>query len=317
MQHYICRHEGEKVMNWVWIVVGIAILGYVGLWFNKRTCLLAFGRGVSDAGSLPWAQIEENFSSYLRRPMSPMDAAAYRRGVEYSLTCSREADWRAMKHAFLLAYKSGAITREGTELRRMGTQAGVVTMSLRVPEELHTAIMRNHDAPPLYAKLGISRIDGEFGEPAHSNAKLLSGSKGIDIEPSCADAEKFCFDETESSSVTIGRLITEYIANHPEYEYPPSGDRHPAILAFGTNIQGWLIERMGGPTYLVALIDAAKDWFPPGCKSREFRIFCNLFEGHANVAWGHREDLQWISDRYVTWYREMRKAAATVDNSTG
>src|SRR4051812_35958228 len=94
-------------------------------------------------------------------------------------------------------------------------------------------------------------------------------------------------------AVRFDQLIAEYVGSHPEYQYPSSGDRHPAILAQGSGIKTWLIERLGGfPEYLTSLIDAARIWFPPGCNEREFRIFCHLFEGSANVGWGNFPEMR-------------------------
>ncbi len=81
--------------------------------------MLAFGKGVSDAGRLSLREIEHVYNSYLR-PMRPMDAAAYQRGLEYSLNFGNESDWQDMKRDFMDAWESGAITREGTALRKSG-----------------------------------------------------------------------------------------------------------------------------------------------------------------------------------------------------
>jgi hypothetical protein len=114
-------------------------------------------------------------------------------------------------------------------------------------------------------------------------------------------------------AVRFDQLIAEYVGSHPEYKYPESGDRHPAILAHGSDIKPWLIERLGGfPRYLTALIDAARIWFPPGCREREFRIFCVLFEGSSNVGWGNFPEMHPYSDRYVTWMFSVRNSLRTL-----
>jgi hypothetical protein len=113
---------------------------------------------------------------------------------------------------------------------------------------------------------------------------------------------------TTSAADVIEQLLSEYREAHPEYQFPPSGDRHPAILVFGTQTTGWLIERVGAPSvFLNTLLDAAKIWFPPGCKSREFRIFRTLFEGLANVSWGNFPEYQPITDRYLAWLKSLKE----------
>jgi hypothetical protein len=140
---------------WWWVasvVVGFSLVGYICLLFSKRTCMLAFGKGVSDAGRLTWGEIEQVYSSYLR-PMRPMDAAAYQRGLEYSLNCGNESDWQDIKRDFMDAWKSGAITREGTAIRKAGADSAILRM--RISRELEELIKRNPDYPPLAVKAGV------------------------------------------------------------------------------------------------------------------------------------------------------------------
>ena len=138
----------------LWIVVGIVVVSFLGLRYTRRTCMLAFGKGYTDASSVPWNHVEENYRSYLR-PMRPMDAAAYTRGLEYCLNCGT-GDWQDLKRDFVDAWKSGAITREGTAIRRMGAQAAASKLSLRIPVELEALIRRNPAYPPLAVKMGIA-----------------------------------------------------------------------------------------------------------------------------------------------------------------
>jgi hypothetical protein len=116
-----------------------------------------------------------------------------------------------------------------------------------------------------------------------------------------------------SPAVRFDQLIAEYVGSHPDYTYPESGDRHPAILAQGTSIKPWLIDRLGGfPKYLTAILDAAKIWFPPGCRDREFRLFCHLFEISANCGWGNFPEMKPYDDRYCTWMFGVRNSLRTL-----
>lgn len=105
----------------------------------------------------------------------------------------------------------------------------------------------------------------------------------------------------------IEDLVQQYISSCPSYQFPPSGDRHPAVLALGIGMREWLISRLGGPIpYWQAMLDAARIWFPPGTDSREFRIFCNLFEGAGNVGGDGFPEYDAIAEQYLAWRRSCR-----------
>jgi len=128
-------------------------------------------------------------------------------------------------------------------------------------------------------------------------------------QPSSARAQQFIV----TAAASFDQLIAEYVASHPKYQYPANGDRHPAILAQVCDIKTWLIARLGGfEKYLTALIDAARIWFPPGCRGREFRIFCYMFEGSANVGWGNFPEMRPYSDRYCSWAIGIRYSLRTL-----
>ena len=138
---------------------------------------------------------------------------------------------------------------------------------------------------------------------------MLPGSAGRSRHPRQKGApkareeiEEGNFDAFESAANTFAQLISEYVNSHPDYQYP-SRTRHPAILALGSVLQGWLIDRLGRSDYLYKLADAARHWFLPDCDRWEFRTFCNMFEGFANVGWGNLPEYQSLSDRYVAWKR--------------
>src|SRR5689334_22662024 len=100
----------------------------------------------------------------------------------------------------------------------------------------------------------------------------------------------------------IDLLVGEYLSAHPEYAYPSSGDRHPAILALGDQMQSWLMNHFGGPLpYWRTMLESAKVWFPRGCQSREFRIFCALFEADGNTNWSGHLDLEALAREYHVW----------------
>ena len=74
----------------------------------------------------------------------------------------------------------------------------------------------------------------------------------------------------------IDILVGEYLATHPFFEYPQTGDRHPSVLAIGGQINPWLLKVLGGPTeYWLAMLASAKVWFDhDGAEhSMEFRLF--------------------------------------------
>jgi hypothetical protein len=108
-------------------------------------------------------------------------------------------------------------------------------------------------------------------------------------------------------STEIDLLVGEYLATHPEYEFPPSGDRHSSVLAIGRQMKPWLMDRLGGPLpYWRAMLESAKVWFPQGCQSREFRIFCTLFEADGNTFWNGHLELEALAREYNVWRRDVQ-----------
>jgi len=135
--------------KWVLVVViSVLLLGFVMARVNRRTCMLAFGEGYLAAGELTVDQIRERFVAYLS-PMRPMDAAAFVRGVGSAL--ERSTDWRDVKASFVNAYKSGAITREGTNIRRLGRDEAARLFEIRAEPEVLQALAQHPDLPPLQA----------------------------------------------------------------------------------------------------------------------------------------------------------------------
>lgn len=110
-------------------------------------------------------------------------------------------------------------------------------------------------------------------------------------------------------STLIEALVDQYIAACPTYTFPPSGERHPAVLAIGTEMQNWLMAKLGGPSpYWQAMLDSAKVWFPPGTDSREFRIYCNLFEAAGNVGGNGHPDYDAIARQYHEWRKTLKQS---------
>ena len=137
---------------------------------------------------------------------------------------------------------------------------------------------------------------------AQAGRSRRPGQKGA--RSAMVEAEEGNPNAFESAAISFAQLITEYVNSHPDYQYP-SRTRHPAILALGSVLQGWLIDRLGRSDYLYKLADAARHWFLPDCDRWEFRTFCNMFEGFANVGWGNLPEYRSLSERYVAWKRCM------------
>jgi hypothetical protein len=105
----------------------------------------------------------------------------------------------------------------------------------------------------------------------------------------------------------IEKHVIAYLTDHPEYQYPASGDRHPSILAAGPQMKPWIMERLGGPLpFWKAMLESAKVWFGPGCDSREFRLFCSFLEAEGNVWWNGLPEFEALSAEYNGWRRGVR-----------
>lgn len=134
------------------IIVALASFVYIMKIVNKRTCMLAFGQGVTDVGELSWNQVSSRYNSYLTPMMRPMDAFAYKKGLEYALLSPRNSGWMEMKKEFVDAYKSGAITNGGTLIRRSGAETALRTFRLSIPRDIEDRMHNNPDAPLLFSK---------------------------------------------------------------------------------------------------------------------------------------------------------------------
>jgi hypothetical protein len=145
------------MMNWIiGILIALSIVFFLIAKLNRRSCLHAFGQGVNDAVSISWGDIIQKFNSFLS-PFRPMDAAAYQRGLEYCLLSPEGSGWEDIKRDFVDSYKSGAITNEGTNIRRLGAKNASQHFNLRVSKELVNLIIENPELPPMVAKIQIEQ----------------------------------------------------------------------------------------------------------------------------------------------------------------
>jgi hypothetical protein len=101
----------------------------------RRTCSSAFQPGFADAQSLDVHGIKERLARFLR-PMRPMDAAAYLRGVRCALRT--DMDPVRARREFERAFRSGRITLEGTSIRQLGAET--VLREFRLPGRRSRAI---------------------------------------------------------------------------------------------------------------------------------------------------------------------------------
>ena len=144
------------MLQWLFgILIIIFIFAFVTARINRRKCIFAFGQGVVDAGRLSWTEIEKKFDSYLK-PMRPADAAAYQRGLEYSLSVVSESNLENMKKCFLDAYASGTITQEGSVIKKLGSEAASRNFKLRIPQEMELKILGNRKRRLSFQQPGAS-----------------------------------------------------------------------------------------------------------------------------------------------------------------
>ena len=104
----------------------------------------------------------------------------------------------------------------------------------------------------------------------------------------------------------IGVLVEKYLAAHPNFLYPESGDRHPSILAVGDQMQLWLVDALGGvDQYWRAMLASAREWFEydGAQQTREFRLFCYCFEAMGNVSGNGAPEVEALNRLYQDWRR--------------
>ena len=136
-----------------WLIVGLAIVSLLVIlpMMNRRACAKGFAEGAASAG-LPYSQVKEQFKNFLK-PMRPMDAAAYRRGVEYMVeNLEAPKPWEAIKADFMQLYKSGQFTREGTEIRQMGADRAAEAFHLRLGGDVSKILNDDPSLSPVAAK---------------------------------------------------------------------------------------------------------------------------------------------------------------------
>lgn len=134
-----------------------------------------------------------------------------------------------------------------------------------------------------------------------------------------AEAEKEAQATTGAARTQIDGFVQRYLREHPEFEYPPSGDFHPAILA-SCGMKGWIIDQMNGPLpFWRAMLRAARVWFPPGVTSRdsrEFRLFCTFFEIEGCTLWNGIPVYEELERDYCAWRKSVRNPDAPPENLT-
>ena len=137
----------------IWMLAALAVVAllFISPIMNRRTCAKGFAQGAASAG-LPYSQVKEQFQDFLK-PMRPMDAAAYRRGVEYMVeNLETPKPWEAIKADFMRMYKSGQFTREGTEIRQMGAQRAAEWFHLRLSGDVKKVLDEDPSLSPVAAK---------------------------------------------------------------------------------------------------------------------------------------------------------------------
>jgi hypothetical protein len=115
----------------------------------------------------------------------------------------------------------------------------------------------------------------------------------------------------KSAARHIETLVSEYLWTHPTYTYPPNGNKHPCVLALSNNVEPWMIDRLGDiADYLRAMLAAAREWFPSGVRTMEFRYFAYRFEVVGNLGAGGAAWYLEICKDYSTWRKEQKALEA-------
>jgi hypothetical protein len=108
----------------IWILVGLGVVALVTVTTlsNRATCRKAFSAGYL-SHERPNLAISETYKSYLV-PMRPMDAAAFQKGLEYAASMPNlDVNSPQFANEFKRIYKTGVLTKEGTQIRQMGNDA--------------------------------------------------------------------------------------------------------------------------------------------------------------------------------------------------
>ena len=137
---------------WMFVALAVVALLLISPIMNRRTCAKGFAQGAASA-DLPYSQVKEQFKDFLK-PMRPMDAAAYRRGVEYMVeNWKTPKPWEAIQADFMKMYKSGQFTREGTEIRQMGAERAAELFDLRLCGDVKKVLDEDPSLSPVAAKV--------------------------------------------------------------------------------------------------------------------------------------------------------------------
>lgn len=100
----------------------------------------------------------------------------------------------------------------------------------------------------------------------------------------------------------VSALVYEYLAAHPDYQYPAEKHQHPSVLAMATDIKGWMIDKLGGPLpYWRLLLSAAKAWFPEKGETDLGKLFCQRLEIEAATHWDGWTEFDAVMQDYLEW----------------
>lgn len=129
-----------------------------------------------------------------------------------------------------------------------------------------------------------------------------------------AAAEKVSQASVGGTRTQIDGFVQRYLKEHPDFEYPPSGDFHPAILA-SCGMKNWIVDRIGGPLpFWRTMLRAARVWFPPGDTSREFRLFCTFFQIEGCTWWNGIPVYEELEREYCAWRKSVRSPGRPPEN---
>ena len=164
-----------------------------------------------------------------------------------------------------------------------------------------------------YAEALIREIDAKLALPMQHGTPSGNQMRRYAVEPDDetykAHRNFYWMTDVPGKKTAINMLVTEYLATHPDFVYPDSGDRHPAILSIGGQMQPWLRRVLGGQRgYWLAMFSSAQIWFDhEGAEnSTEFKVFCYCFEAEGNVSGTGTPEYETLARIYQDWRRSRK-----------
>lgn len=156
-------------MSWAVAALVLIAVAIAVPYFNRKTCMNAFARGMRDA-ELPFLDVAKNYAGFFS-PLRPMDAAAYRLGVGFMARAIVCQDTVHPGEYFAAAWKQKEILNGGTAIRHliklMGTSHAAALFSLPLGEDV-MAIVEEGDfelTPVQALAIAIDRRSGKSPEP--------------------------------------------------------------------------------------------------------------------------------------------------------